>query len=400
MRTRPGATSRRLLGDLISGGPAHRADLSRALGVSRTTITNLVTGLTDTGVLIPLTGDAPATGTNVAERPPLKQQLAISARCGVLTSVVFHMTSVAVTVGALDGRILTTGAAGFSRDATGTERMDAAHDLLEQMLTEAEVAAADVLLLHLAVNAQCDRESGEVIAEQAAGPWRGTNPKLIAAEWTPAPVLLENTARLTGLAEYHSLGDPGPRSLVYVHLSWGVTMGQVVEGAIVSGSHGGAGELGHVSIDPMGPPCACANRGCLMLYAGTDIVTERVRAVLGPEAEIADAVAAVAEGSRSCTTIVEDVGETVGRALAMVCNVVDPDVIVLGGDLAAVGATLSDAVRASVQRRALPLVTRRVDVMTATTAPSDQHAPGRAALAAMRADEGLVESLITTVLTS
>lgn len=397
MRTRTGATSRRLLGHLIERGPAHRADLSRALGVSRTTVTNLATSLTDSGVLIQLERDVPGATSNGTDRRPLKQQLAISASCGVLASVVFRMTSIAVTVGTLDGRILTTDTTALLRDAPGPERMDQARELFERMLEKLELAAADVLRLHLAVNTQCDRESGEVIAEQAAGPWRGMNPKQVAQQWTPAEVVIENTARLTGLAEYQALGAPGPRSLVYVHLSWGVTMGQVVDGEIISGSHGGAGELGHVSIDPMGPPCACANRGCLMLYAGLDTVTERLRAVLGPEVGVADAVAAIAEGSQSCTTIIEDVGESVGRALAMVCNVVDPDVIVLGGELAAAGDLLSDAVQASVRRRALPLVTRRLDVATATTT-EDLHASGQAALSAMRADLPLVDELLTTVL--
>src|SRR5699024_9991966 len=230
MRTSPGATARRLLGHLVAVGPAHRADLSRALGVSRTTVTNLVSDLTGSGVLSPLERDGAT--RSAAQRPPLKQQLAISARCGVLLSVVFRMTSVTATVGALDGRVLASDSEEFSRELPGTERMEIARALFEHVLADCDASAQEVLRLHLAVN-----------TEQAAGPWRGTNPKQLAEAWSPAVVTIENTARLTGLAEYHALGDPEPRSLVYVHLSWGVTMGQVVDGAIVAGSHGGAGEL-------------------------------------------------------------------------------------------------------------------------------------------------------------
>lgn len=395
VRTSPGATARRLIGHLVAEGPAHRADLSRALGVSRTTITNLVAELADAGVLLPVDGGAPE--QTPSDRPPLKQQLGISAGRGVLASAAFHMTSVTIAVGTLDGRLLATGSEDFARDLPGTERMEVGRALLTRILASCAIGTSQVLRLHLAINTQCDRASGEVIAEQAAGPWRGVNPLRLAEQWTSAAVHLENTARLIGLAEYRALGDPGPRSLVYVHLSWGVTMGQVVDGTIVPGSHGGAGELGHVSIDPMGPPCACANRGCLMLYAGLDALTERVRAALGEEAGVPEAVAAIDEGSQACATIVEDAGESVGRALAMVCNVVDPDVIVLGGELAAAGATLGDAVRAEVRRRALPLVTRHLDVSTATTT-TDPEAPGRAALTALRGDAALVAELVETVL--
>lgn len=394
MRTSPGATARRLLSHLIREGPTHRADLSRGLGVSRTTVTNLAAELTEASVLAPLDRDGPVAAATSPDRPQLKQQLGISARRGVLVSVVCRMTSTAIVVGTLDGRLLGSSGQDCPRDQTGHERMRRAGVLLDELLTGCEVEPTEILRLHLAVNTQCDRESGEVIAEQAAGPWRGVNPKQEASRWTPAPVIIENTARLAGLAEYHALSAPRPRSLVYVHLSWGITMGQVVDGEIVTGSHGGAGELGHVSIDPMGPPCACANRGCLMLYTGLDVITERIQAVLGPGTGIQDAVE---QSCHACSTIFADAGETVGRALAMVCNVVDPDAIVLGGELASAGSELGDAVWGSLRRRALPLVTRTLDLSVATTA-ADPCAAGVAALRAMRSDAALVDELVGAAL--
>src|SRR5699024_2549018 len=118
---------------------------------------------------------------------------------------------------------------------------------------------------------------------------------------------------------------------------------------------------------------------------------------LGEEATFTDAIEAVAQGSHACATILEDTGETVGRALAMVCNVVDPDAIVLGGDLALAGPVFGDAVHTAVRRRALPLVTRRLEPRLATTR-EDPHAAARAALAAMRADTALGQELVAAVL--
>src|SRR5699024_10225380 len=102
--------------------------------------------------------------------------------------------------------------------------------------------------------------------------------------------------------------------------------------------------------------------------------TERIRATLGEEATFTDAIEAVAQGSHACATILEDTGETVGRALAMVCNVVDPDAIVLGGDLALAGPVVADAVHTAVRRRAPPR-TRRAPPRTCWATP---HAPRRA----------------------
>src|SRR5699024_11902894 len=93
----------------------------------------------------------------------------------------------------------------------------------------------------------------------------------------------------------------------------------------------------------------------------------------------------------------DDTGETFGRAVAMVCNVVDPDAIVLCVDLALSGPVFGDAVHTAVRRRALPLVTRRLELSLATTR-EDPHATGRAALAAMRSDTALVQELVDAVL--
>lgn len=393
MRTSPGVTARRLLGHLIHDGPAHRADISRALGVSRTTVTNLVSGLTDADVLLTLDRDGRTEAAGDLDRPPLKQRLGISPRRGVLVSVVCRMMSTAIVVGSLDGRRLGSAEQECSREQTGDEKLAHAGVLLHELLAECDVDASEILRLHLAVNTQCDRESGEVLAQEAAGPWQGVNPKHEASRWSPAPLILENTARLVGLAEYLALPEPRPRSLVYVHLSWGITLGQVVNGEIIGGSHGGAGELGHVSIDPMGLPCACGSRGCLALYTGLDAITERLRAALGAGAGMSDAVEALTEGSHACSTIFADAGETIGRAVAMVCNVVDPDAIVLGGELAPAGPALSSAVWTSLQRRALPLVTNTLDLTLATTA-QDPYAAGDAALRAMREDDSLVDELV------
>ncbi|ASK66221.1 hypothetical protein CFK39_10780 [Brachybacterium avium] len=395
MRAHPSITARRLLGHLISEGPTHRAELSRALDVSRTTISNLAAALIEDGTLVTLEREAPA--ATPPDRPPLKQQLGVSPQRGVLVSAVFRMTSTTLVVGSLDGRLLRTAGQECRRDEPGRERMERAQTLLSGLLAECGLEESQILRVHLAVNTQCDRESGEILSEQGAGAWRGVNPKREASRWSSAPVLIENAARLISLAEYHALSAPRPRSLVYVHLSWGITMGQVVDGTINPGSHGGAGELGHVSIDPMGPPCGCGNRGCLMLYTGLDAITERLQVALGADADVADAVEAMAHGSHACSTIFADAGETVGRALAMVCNIMDPDAVVLGGELAAAGPEFAEAVRASLQRRALPLVTRTLELSLATTS-GDLDAAGIAALRAMRTQAVLVEELASSAL--
>lgn len=220
-----------------------------------------------------------------------------------------------------------------------------------------------VVHLHAALNSQVDRLTGEILDAEVAGPWKGTQPHQQLAAWAPrAGLSFENTARLMALAESLMLGRRDG-SLLRLELSWGIGMGHVFDGRIVTGSHGASGELGHVSIDPAGPPCDCGRRGCLWLYAGAGTVIDEARTVLGPAAGLADIARAAAAGDSACRRTLCQAGEAVGEALATVCNLLGPDVVAVGGELSALGQPLLTAIRRRLLDQALPLTARHVELV-------------------------------------
>lgn len=369
----------RVVATLISRGPMHRADLARALGVSRTTVTNLVATLLEAGLVEEEPGDG------------LKSKLFVSGAHGVLVSVVFRIRETMAAVGSPDGRILAFDTRPVSADAPGSQRLQGASSMLVELLDG--LGGPDVDSAHVAVNTQVDTRSGAVLGGEASSMWAGHNPRdELARVLGGARVELENTARLMGLVE-HLAEHERANNLVYVSLARGVTLGQVLLGRIIQGSHGGAGELGHVSIDPEGPPCACANKGCLMQYVGEAAVLARAEAILGPGATITDLVTAAHDGSHACRSVITDVGVSLGRALVAVCNLMDPDVISIGGDLAAAGDLLVDPVERTVRDYALPLVTTDLRVVTAE-ASTDPRAVVGAGIHILREDATLVREIV------
>lgn len=373
----------RAVATLIREGPLHRADLARRLSVSRTTVGNVVQDLVGEGLV------------DVDDAPGLKAKLRVGRRLGVLVSVVFQLTRTTVAIGSLDGVALSVRESPHAVQDHGSLRLESALALTRQMLSDA--GSPTVRAAHVAVNTQVDVRTGEVVGAGASAMWADTNPRRAFAQALEAPVKLENTARLLGLVEHLATTGGASRNLLYLHLGHGVTLGQVLDGHIVQGSRGGAGEIGHMSIDRTGPICSCRSRGCLMQYVGEVAVTARAQEVLGDLATVEYVAEQAIAGDPTCRALVAEIGADVGYALAAVSNLLDPDVIVLGGKLASTGPLLADPVRSAITDHALPLASQHLAVTTAS-ATGDLTAVATAGLRPPVTDPELLEHIVREAL--
>lgn len=160
-----------------------------------------------------------------------------------------------------------------------------------------------------------------------------------------APVIIDNNTRLAALAEAIWGKGVAQPNLCLVRLSDGVGGAVVVNGHLLNGAAAAAGELGHICVDPDGPPCSCGGRGCLERYVNLTTFLAGSGATT-----IADVVAKVTAGDARCTAAVAEAGDRIGRALAATVNVINPGMVLLGGELAELGQPLLDATHASMQR--------------------------------------------------
>ena len=197
---------------------------------------------------------------------------------------------------------------------------------------------------------------------------------------TPA-VLLDNDANVFSFAEGFYGAAKDSANAVFVTLGTGVGGGLKLDGRMYTGSCGFAGEIGHVTIDPDGPVCACGNRGCLESFVGSGSIVRRARRLieeegresewLGPALSSLDRLTArdigkAAEaGNALAIRVFGEAGEYLGVALAGVINLLNPDVIVLGGGVSRAGEPLFSAVRSTVLRRALALPSKCTRILPA-----------------------------------
>jgi len=217
-------------------------------------------------------------------------------------------------------------------------------------------------------------------------PWNyGDDPAYLLAEKlrergarlaAPA-VKVDNDANLAALAESIYCYDDVD-SLIAIKASTGIGAGIIVAGAIVRGARGAAGEIGHMVVDPNGQFCSCGGRGCLETVIGSDALVEQARVVLArrpqPSPNGFDALVAMArDGNVTCQRVLREAAATLGTAIGNLCNVLNPEVVVLGGAFGRPDATAFtvEPCRAAIGRSGLQAAVEGLHLGTA-----QRQAPG------------------------
>ncbi|MEW5762357.1 MAG: ROK family protein [Bacillota bacterium] len=160
------------------------------------------------------------------------------------------------------------------------------------------------------------------------------------------PVYLDNDARLAALGEHVFGAGRGARDMLYVGVGTGIGGGMIIDGKVYRGT-GGAGEIGHVTVLPEGPPCNCGNRGCLEAVASGTAITREARALIAAgggkailaragEAEKVTALtvaAAALGGDPEAREVLFRAARFLGIGLATAVNLLSPELVVLGGGI-------------------------------------------------------------------
>jgi glucokinase len=202
-----------------------------------------------------------------------------------------------------------------------------------------------------------------VLLPNLLGDWVGRPIAGPVGEALGVPVTLVNDVRALTLAELRLGAGRGASDLVCIALGTGVGGGVVIGGRLHLGL-GHAGEIGHTTVEPDGPPCGCGNRGCLDRMAGADAI-----AALAGRPTVADAAAAARAGDTRAVAAFAQAGTYVGRALAGAVVLLWPERVVVGGGVADAGELLLGPVRDELRRRACVAPVDDIAVVPAELGP-------------------------------
>jgi glucokinase len=215
-----------------------------------------------------------------------------------------------------------------------------------------------------------DPETGVILGPPGLPGWDNVPLGRLVAERFELPTYVENDATAAALGEYH-WGGWEVESLVYLTVSTGFGGGIVASGKLFHGAARQGGELGHVVVDWQGRQCGCGARGCAEAYvSGTSIARRATEAVAGSDSTLAGLTITakdVAEHARAGDPIARAVWDEttamLGRMVAVLINVCEPELVVLGGGVTRAGAQLLEPVRDAALRQAMPPAARACDVV-------------------------------------
>jgi predicted NBD/HSP70 family sugar kinase len=207
-----------------------------------------------------------------------------------------------------------------------------------------------------------DERRGEISRSGLMRGWDGVSIADLMHRRIKRPVFVDNEANLGALAEFRLGAARGRSNAVYLRVGQGIGAGLIMNGAVYRGFASGAGEVGHMTIDEHGPLCRCGNRGCLEALAGGPAIIEGLRESNGP-LKLKDVVVHAIAGDPICIRAIADAGRQVGIAAANVCNLLAPQRIVVGGELARAGELFLGPLRHSLERSVVMDTDRVADVV-------------------------------------
>lgn len=240
-------------------------------------------------------------------------------------------------------------------------------------------AKGQILGVGLGIAGLVDFRRGIVLVSPNLPGWRNFPVLQTLSKVVNYPLFLENDANAAALGEKWMGAARKAQSFCFLTLGTGVGGGLVMEGRIWHGAKGMAGEIGHMIIDPHGPPCKCGNQGCLETYASVNALRRMVmeafetgrKTILGADIQndSLDGKAifqAAQKEDALALEVFERMGFALGVGMASLVNLLNPEMIVLGGGLSAAWRYFIPALRREFKSRAFLDITRGVKIVRAT----------------------------------
>ncbi|KAA3657204.1 MAG: ROK family transcriptional regulator [Chloroflexi bacterium] len=347
--------SRLILKTIYVAGGISRADIARDTGLTRATVSTIVSELIKDG-LIGETGVGPSAGG----KPPIYLSVLDDAR---------HIICLDLSKDPLQGALVNLRGKIVERiemalnGRSGTIALDLVLDLVAQLR---ECTPKPVLGIGIGSPGLVDTQNG-IIKKAVNLSWQDIPLKSLLEEKQDLPVYLANDSHMAALAEY-SFGSNDTNNLVLIKTGRGVGAGIVINGQLYHGVGGNAGEIGHVTVDPHGAQCSCGNFGCLEAVASVQAILKQAQAIpdqqwqSGKPSSWEAFCKAVHQDDPTAQQLVTTAGEYIGIAVANLVGILNIRDVVIAGAIVPLGHGLITAVCQQMHRSVLPAVAEQTTV--------------------------------------
>jgi len=324
-------------------GGLTQVELAAATGLSQATVSTIVRELLGVGVV----------ETAVTTRSGRRAQLVtVARRMGLAVGIQVSHRQLRIVLGDFGHTVLAEQTLPLPNEHRLDTSLDRAALLVVDLLERMGSTLDEVVGIGVGVPAPVDVDTGMISVRGLMRGWDDVHLGHTLSKRLACPVSVDNDANLGALAESTLGAGRAYRDSVFVRASYGTGAGVVIGGRVHRGYAGTAGEIGHVQVDPLGDICRCGNRGCLDTVVGASALVEPLRASLGALA-LRDVVQRARDGDPGCARVIADAGAQIGAVVAGLGMAVNPQVVIVGGELAETGEVLLGPMREAISRRVL-----------------------------------------------
>lgn len=346
-RPPPRSSRAAVLTALRTHGPMSRAELARHAGAAPSTISGVVRELTAAGLVV-----AAARQHDPAQpgRPGLL--LTLNPRLGAIAGVEFGFRSLRVLLCDLAHEVIGSAECELPDAHTSTAALPAARRLLDGALATAGLTRRALIGVGVSLPGPVCHHPDAIKPSAILPGWHGVTGDHIAAA-LGRTVSIDNDANLAALGEHVWGAGRGCDDSVTLKFHTGIGCGLFVNGTLVRGAAGGAGEIGHITVDERGPLCRCGKRGCLETYTAISAILDALRPRYG-ELTLPRLMRLLSARDPGAVRVVGDAAELVGTHLAAACNLLAPRRIIVIGPMAEAGPLILEPIRTALRRHIAP----------------------------------------------
>jgi len=344
----------------INNGADTLAELGREMDLSVPTVTKLVAELIEDGFVVDF-GKQETTG---GRRP---NRYGVNPDSGYFMGIDMKKTYINIALINFNGSIVSSNMEIPFHQENTQENLDQLCDIINDFVGHLTVPKDKILSVGINITGRVNRETGHSYSRYF---FNDRSLSEIFHERLGLITSIDNDSRAMAYGEFMGGLVKGERDVLFVNVSWGLGLGIILDGKLYYGKSGFSGEFGHLSVFDNEIMCHCGKKGCLETQASGSYIHRRVlekiadgnssvlqkKMVNGGLLELVDIIDATLKGDMLCIELVEEVGNTLGKQIAGLINLYNPELVVIGGSLSLAGDYLLLPIRSAIKKYALNLV--------------------------------------------
>ncbi|QQE77885.1 ROK family transcriptional regulator [Alicyclobacillus sp. SO9] len=351
--------------------PISRSQISVESGLNKATVSSLIDELIADGLVVEL---GPG-HSSVGRRPVM---LGFNGTAGYTIGVELGIDYVRALTTDLAGNVVLSEETGAPSSTNVQDVVAALASLIQRISSRTPSSSLGIIGVGIGVPGLVDFTNGMVLNAPNLG-WANVPLKSYLETHLDIPIYIDNEANTGALAEHMFGRGKQISNFVYLSIATGIGTGIIINGNLVRGSEGTAGEFGHMVLETQGLRCSCGNRGCLEMYASEKALVAKYQQISGESLPTHDILARLAQGDAFAFQAIQAIAQYLGVGINNIVNALNPDLVLIGNRMSAAGNWLIPQIEQIVGRASLRTPPSRVKVEVASLG-RDATAVGAGAL--------------------